>query len=392
MKLFIGHLGLQDDEFALRPIFEQFGDVAEIVVLRDSRSNISKRSGFVRYSEPMSAQAAIAALNGRQLFAGCEPVVVKFARARAHKPQHGEHATYSEAGQGDLVSQYGHATDAGAGGDGGGYAEHGAGAVPGRPAAQAGYGMHKTNGRPVEGPPGANLFIYHLPQGLTDEDLANAFANFGPVVSAKVYVDKRTGESRGFGFVSYSDPMHASSAIQGMNGFSLGNKKLKVEHKKPGRQRTPHVHNSPPHVAGGAMPAHVYPPQAHLGGLPAGYAMPPFPGAYGMYGASPHAAVYPAMAHSMHPQSAGALYSPSHYYHAAAAYGYPSVRGGLAAAGLSASTGQSAAAAPGAPAAYSAPQSALGGETGEVPHEGAGEQTSGPPAEHRPETQSPGSA
>lgn len=52
---------------------------------------------------------------------------------------------------------------------------------------------------PPSGPPGANLFIYHLPNDLTDADLATAFAPFGHVVSAKVFLDKRTGESKGFG-------------------------------------------------------------------------------------------------------------------------------------------------------------------------------------------------
>jgi CUG-BP- and ETR3-like factor len=53
--------------------------------------------------------------------------------------------------------------------------------------------------RPREGPSGANLFIYHLPHDLTDADLATAFNPFGNVISAKVYVDKYTGESKGFG-------------------------------------------------------------------------------------------------------------------------------------------------------------------------------------------------
>lgn len=49
------------------------------------------------------------------------------------------------------------------------------------------------------GPAGANIFIYHLPRDLTDADLATLFAPFGNVISAKVYVDKRTAESKGFG-------------------------------------------------------------------------------------------------------------------------------------------------------------------------------------------------
>jgi CUG-BP- and ETR3-like factor len=56
--------------------------------------------------------------------------------------------------------------------------------------------------RPREGPSGANLFIYHLPHDLTDADLATAFNPFGNVISAKVYVDKYTGESKGFGTFS----------------------------------------------------------------------------------------------------------------------------------------------------------------------------------------------
>lgn len=59
--------------------------------------------------------------------------------------------------------------------------------------------MRGPNPRPREGPAGANLFVYHLPHDLTDADLATAFNPFGNVISAKVYVDRNTGESKGFG-------------------------------------------------------------------------------------------------------------------------------------------------------------------------------------------------
>jgi CUG-BP- and ETR3-like factor len=76
------------------------------------------------------------------------------------------------------------------------------------------------------------LFIYHLPIDLTDADLATAFNPFGNVISAKVYVDRYTGESKGFGFVSYDSIMSAELAIEQMNGFQIGNKRLKVQHKR----------------------------------------------------------------------------------------------------------------------------------------------------------------
>ena len=108
----------------------------------------------------------------------------------------------------------------------------------------------QSNQRPREGPAGANLFIYHLPHDLTDADLATAFNPFGNVISAKVYVDRFTGESKGFGFVSYDSIISAEHAIEQMNGFQIGNKRLKVQHKR--------VNHRPP-VSVPAMHHHYYP-------------------------------------------------------------------------------------------------------------------------------------
>lgn len=91
------------------------------------------------------------------------------------------------------------------------------------------------SGKQQIGPENSNLFICHLPQETTDQTLMNLFSQFGTVLSAKVFVDKKTNQSKCFGFVSFDNPSSAQQAISSMDGFSVGPKRLKVELKKPRR-------------------------------------------------------------------------------------------------------------------------------------------------------------
>lgn len=72
------------------------------------------------------------------------------------------------------------------------------------------------------GPPGANLFVFHLPNEHKDSDLMELFSAYGNVISARVMTEPRTGKSKGFGFVSFDKPESAQKAKEAMDGHLIG--------------------------------------------------------------------------------------------------------------------------------------------------------------------------
>jgi RNA recognition motif-containing protein len=73
------------------------------------------------------------------------------------------------------------------------------------------------------------LFVAGLPYDLYDDELVEIFEKFGPLVSAKVTIDKETGKSRGFGFVEMQNEQDGRDAIEHLNDISLGKKPLVVK-------------------------------------------------------------------------------------------------------------------------------------------------------------------
>ncbi|CAM9175452.1 unnamed protein product, partial [Heterosigma akashiwo] len=72
-----------------------------------------------------------------------------------------------------------------------------------------------------QGPPGCNLFVFHIPNAMSNLDLYTLFKRFGKVVSARIMVERQTGRSRGFGFVSFDNRKDAERAIREMNGYQV---------------------------------------------------------------------------------------------------------------------------------------------------------------------------
>jgi len=71
-----------------------------------------------------------------------------------------------------------------------------------------------------------NVFVKYIPPDMSDDGLLNLFSQFGHITSAKVMVDHSTGRSLGYGFVRYSTPESAQTAISHMNGYQVRMKTL----------------------------------------------------------------------------------------------------------------------------------------------------------------------
>lgn len=113
----------------------------------------------------------------------------------------------------------------------------------------------------VAGPPGANVFVFHIPNEWTQNEVIQNFSPFGRVISCYIATDRTTGRNKGYGFVSFDSIEAAANAVLGMNGFLVGSKRLKVS-IKTGEE---------------AYVAHLLSPQAQAAAIQAGQMGAPSP-------------------------------------------------------------------------------------------------------------------
>ncbi len=83
------------------------------------------------------------------------------------------------------------------------------------------------------------LYVGNLSYTTTDAELKDTFSKFGAVESANVLMDKMTGRSRGFGFVTMSNDEEAMKAIESLHGKEMGGRTLTVNEARPMTDKPP---------------------------------------------------------------------------------------------------------------------------------------------------------
>ena len=88
-----------------------------------------------------------------------------------------------------------------------------------------------------------NIYIGNLPYNVTEDELRDAFSEFGQVDRANIIKDKFSGRSKGFGFVEMPNDGEAQSAIESLNDSDLNGRTIKVNQARPREERPPRRDN-----------------------------------------------------------------------------------------------------------------------------------------------------
>ena len=82
-----------------------------------------------------------------------------------------------------------------------------------------------------------NIYVGNLAYSVSEDELRQAFEQFGAVSRVNVITDKFTGQSKGFGFVEMDDNSEADAAIKALNDTALSGRNIKVNQARPREQR-----------------------------------------------------------------------------------------------------------------------------------------------------------
>ena len=83
------------------------------------------------------------------------------------------------------------------------------------------------------------LYVGNLPYSATNDQLRELFGQAGEVTDAAIIMDRESGRSKGFGFVTMADAAGAEKAIEMFNGYEMDQRQLTVNAARPREERAP---------------------------------------------------------------------------------------------------------------------------------------------------------
>ena len=84
---------------------------------------------------------------------------------------------------------------------------------------------------------GNKLYVGNLPFSATDDSLRDLFGQAGTVTDVMIALDRQTGRSRGFGFVTFSTDEEAAAAIEKFHGSDMEGRTIQVNEARPREDR-----------------------------------------------------------------------------------------------------------------------------------------------------------
>jgi RNA recognition motif-containing protein len=78
-----------------------------------------------------------------------------------------------------------------------------------------------------------NIYVGNLGSDVNESDLREAFEQYGKVMEVNLIMDRRTGKTKGFGFIEMPEKEEAQKAIAEMNEMEFKGSAIKVDEAKP---------------------------------------------------------------------------------------------------------------------------------------------------------------
>mmetsp|Transcript_2106 Transcript_2106/g.5170 ORF Transcript_2106/g.5170 Transcript_2106/m.5170 type:complete len:781 (+) Transcript_2106:48-2390(+) len=185
-KIFIGGLNFSTDEDTLRSHFEKYGEVDDVVVMKDPGTNRSRGFGFITYVDIASVDNA---LSGNRVHSiDSRKVEAKRAVPRSEIPREERPRKSSSRNEGSSSRSSGGATKS-----------------SGRSSSKSEAPRNDKSTSIADSEEYANnkIFVGGLHYDTREESFRQYFSQFGKVMSAEVMFNRDTGKARGFGFIVF---------------------------------------------------------------------------------------------------------------------------------------------------------------------------------------------